>query len=413
MSDVKFILKHEKRADGKNAIYMISPFFVKEGYIKINLKFCADFQNSIAVFEKDFDTVNEKVLKSEPNYKSINFIISKARSRADEIIMKYQVLNKKLTKTLFRNEFIYGKSSSDESFFDYIEKKIKERRYDSKANKKLADQSLTQHFAFLSVLRKFKKKLLFSDLTEDLVFEFKTYLKNTNNKYGSKYENSSINNLIRKLRQYVMQAIKDGFVFENPFRNLSLNEKEEINIIALNTEEIKILIDLYNSGKLTLSQRDILKQYLFSCFTGLRLSDIKSLKNSDIKENILKLTAKKNRKNIEIPLSKFAVFLLNDNFYKNKNVSNVFVNHGHNKYYNQPLKKMLQKFTDIRKDITFHTARKTFATNYLNQNPEDYVTLADYLGDTLQQTLKTYAKIVTKTKADRISFLDNFIPEVI
>lgn len=66
------------------------------------------------------------------------------------------------------------------------------------------------------------------------------------------------------------------------------------------------------------------------------------------------------------------------------------------------------KTNDFTKKITFHTGRKTFATNYLNQNPEDYVTLSDYLGDTLEQTLKTYAKIVTKTKKDRIAFLDDF-----
>ena len=410
MSEIKIILKNEKRTDGKQVLYLRSPFFADTGYIKLNLKFIADHNTSIAIHREDFDSDAEKVLKSEPQFIFYNALISKAKGRANEIIFKYQALNKKITKNIFKNEFIFGTPASDDSFIDFVEKKIKERRYDTKSNLKLTDSSLKQHFAFLSILKRFRNDLKFSHLNEDLIFEFKQFLQNSKNKYKRKYKKSSINNLIRKFKQYVSQAFREGFIVQNPLINLKLMEKEDIKIIALNSNEIKDIISVYYSNEITNCQKDVLKQYLFSCFTGLRLSDIKQLKKNNLEDNQLKFTAKKNKKQIEIPLSKFAIEIIENNFYKEPG-DYLFVNHGHNKYYNFPLRKIIAQFTEIDKPITFHTGRKTFATNYLNQNPEDYVTLSDYLGDTLEQTLKTYAKIVTKTKEQRIKFLDDFIPE--
>ena len=96
--------------------------------------------------------------------------------------------------------------------------------------------------------------------------------------------------------------------------------------------------------------------FLFSCFTGLRISDVTNLTNDNIIENTLAFTA--------VKTSKFQRISLNDSAKKYLDPKLIFKSAYTGEYINRELKN-IAKICGIRKVITYHVARHTFATNFL------------------------------------------------
>ena len=62
----------------------------------------------------------------------------------------------------------------------------------------------------------------------------------------------------------------------------------------------------------------------------------------------------------------------------------------------------------IKKHVTFHTARHTFATLLLTEGADLYTT-SKLLGHTDISTTQIYAKIVDEKKQEAVSLLDNIL----
>lgn len=103
------------------------------------------------------------------------------------------------------------------------------------------------------------------------------------------------------------EAVRDGVIDKNPTTQLKKEEKKPLKRSGndrgfLEIEEVKQLVDT------PCNDEQIKKAFLFACFCGLRLSDIKDLKWEDIKKSaddsvaINKIQVK-TRQSITIPLS--------------------------------------------------------------------------------------------------------------
>lgn len=145
---------------------------------------------------------------------------------------------------------------------------------------------------------------------------------------------------------------------------------------ALTLDEMKQL-QVYPFERLT-HQRAV-DVFLFACHTGLRISDIFQVKKSMIKEKsgkfIMELKSQKTRERAEVPLSRFAVHILQKYAYNLKLYSAVKLN----KYLHEALQALPvfneyyvygPKNEDAPKYeiITLHTGRRTFITNLVNNN---------------------------------------------
>jgi site-specific recombinase XerD len=93
-----------------------------------------------------------------------------------------------------------------------------------------------------------------------------------------------------------------------------------------------------------------------SCFTGIRISDNLKLTENNFIENTIVLTMVKGKKFIRIPL--------NESAKKYIVPRTIFPGTFAPETINEELK-AIAKFLGIRKHITFHVARHTFATNFL------------------------------------------------
>lgn len=149
--------------------------------------------------------------------------------------------------------------------------------------------------------------------------------------------------------------------------------------------------------------------FLFSCFTGLRLSDIKTLKWGDVKEdeNGVKTIRKRMIKTggiVEFPMSENAVNLLPMS--RKKDGELVFASTYHTFIYNFWVRK-LAELAGIRKHLTFHCARHTFATMLITKGADLY-TVSKLLGHAEIKSTEVYAKVVKEVKMKAIDYLPKF-----
>jgi integrase len=137
------------------------------------------------------------------------------------------------------------------------------------------------------------------------------------------------------------------------------------------------------------------KAFLFSCYTGLRISDLKTLIWGDIQhgpDQIIK-RQKKTKEIVYIPLNKIAWGIINDGYLHNY-TETIFPLLEKVLYYTL---RTLAKRAGIEKKIGWHTARHTFAVLSLEAGAEIY-TVSKLLGHTDVKTTQVYAKATDKMK---------------
>lgn len=199
------------------------------------------------------------------------------------------------------------------------------------------------------------------------------------------------------------EAVRKGALKENPFNLLDRSEKikaPQSTREYLSIEEIKKLIAT------DCARPQIKMAYLFSVYCGLRISDIRALKWSNIvnedgqpKINII---IQKTKTPISIPLSGEAQKWLPEKG-ETKDDDKIFV---------LPASVNLSvgldnwaKKAGIKKHVTFHTARHTFATMMLTLGADLYTT-SKLLGHANVATTQIYAKIVDKKKIEAVNLVD-------
>lgn len=206
----------------------------------------------------------------------------------------------------------------------------------------------------------------------------KNISQNTKHQYFNKFR--AVLNLAYKrdlIKNYPLASIENKPQKEqNPRIFLSREEVEKL-------ENTKILPLPYTQRAYLDTYENIKKAFLFSCFCGLRYSDLKKITpNNVIKENgltFLKIDViKTKQKSLIIPMTAKALKYI-DNFAKLPNISAI----------DKKLKR-IAKICNINKNISFHTARHTFASNALI-NGANIVSIQKVLGHTDLKTTMIYA----------------------
>ncbi len=235
---------------------------------------------------------------------------------------------------------------------------------------------------------------------------FLSHSKNASKKDGTLLKNGGAHHHQSIFNGALNNAIREGLLKSNPMRAIRPNEKfhpSESVREYLTLEEVKTIMDT------PCPHNDVKRAFLFSCFTGLRLSDIRSLtwgsiiKSPDGNSLNIRITMKKTKRQLTIPLASEAINYLNERddindpiFILPIDASNIEIN----------LSKWM-KNANIDKHITFHCARHTFATMMLTLGTDIYTT-SKMLGHTNINTTAIYAKIVDKKKEEAINLVNNF-----
>ena len=145
-------------------------------------------------------------------------------------------------------------------------------------------------------------------------------------------------------------------------------------------------------------EKDVLKRAaIFSALTGLRHSDIQKLrwKEISLEDGMAKLhfTQKKTKAVEYMPISQQAFQLCGE---PRRPQQLVFEDLTDITWISRPLKKWVE-LAGIKKNITFHCFRHTFATLQLASGTDIY-TVSKMLGHTNVKTTEIYAKVIDEKK---------------
>ncbi|MDR0296067.1 MAG: site-specific integrase [Prevotellaceae bacterium] len=246
----------------------------------------------------------------------------------------------------------------------------------------------------------------FKHIDKSYCMGFIDYLRTTKNKNTCKllHENTQLTYL-KKFEAVINNAITDEIISLNPLKQIKRENKpqrKKANVEYLTIDEVNKLINTpYKTNQY------IKSAFLFSCFSGLRFSDIRALTWDKLQKDstggtLIKHTQKKTQEPDYLPVSNRAIQHLPDKGTANDS-DNVFKLPSCG-YVNMQLREW-SRLAGINKRVTFHVARHTAATLLLSLGVP-IETVSKILGHSDIQTTQIYAKVMDKNKRAAVDKLD-------
>jgi integrase len=244
-----------------------------------------------------------------------------------------------------------------------------------------------------------------SQITPQWVDGFQKYLLNVKKKKGEKdikLSPTTAYDYSKAIRMALRKAVHDNILIKNPAESIKGLPEPETDLIFLNVEEVQKLADTELGGDLGAEVR---RAFIFVCYTGLRISDIKSLKWGDIERNPLQIIKrqKKTQRTAYIPLKDTAWKLINDGNEHNPE-DKVFPYLSRGKAQTNSYLIKWAKNAGVNKPVGWHTARRTFATWEL-ENGADIYTVAKLLGHKNIKQVAKYAQATDKLRRNAVAAL--------
>lgn len=227
---------------------------------------------------------------------------------------------------------------------------------------------------------------------------------------GRHISNSTIELYLNIIHAIFNYAQRTDIIRNNPFDALSRNElrmKKSNNRAMLTKAELQRIATVDDSNLI-----NIKRAFLFACLTGLRLSDVRTLKWKDIAMTttntmfVTKLIVKTD-KWITIPLNRDAQKLVGQ---RRKETDYIFALPKSNSTIGCQLRK-LAKNACVNKKITFHVARHTFATCIM-QATNNINTTRELLGHSDIRTTQNYLHTTDEYLLQAVSALPKLRIEV-
>lgn len=239
------------------------------------------------------------------------------------------------------------------------------------------------------------KAMQVSQITERWVREFIDDL-------SVRCSQSTISQYITALKVFWAWAQKRNIVQGNPFDDIEV-KRDDKEREYLTLDELRRLID-------TPCAHPVRDAFLFSCLTGLRISDIERLRWGDVEEDgerrRIRFVQKKTKRHTYVELNAQTSELMGSRrkpndvvFFVGGKVPNITLNRNIGKWCAE---------AGIAKHITFHCARHTFATMLLTLDNSIYV-VSKLLGHSSVATTQIYAKIVDKKRQEAVDSIPQLL----
>jgi len=314
------------------------------------------------------------------------YIHSRPRTEMDkefnnEMLMKAEVIRGLRVQSIINEEFGFlDRHKKNADFLAYFEEKAKTK--DQKWEK-----------VYLHFKNFVKGKCSFGDVTVELCNKFREYLLNTKQlKHKDQYiSQNSAAGYFSTFRALLKIAHKEKLLRENLNEYLDAIDTTDVKKEYLTLDEVKQLAK-------TPCDIPVLKSAsLFSCLTGLRISDILKLDWSEIIPATdggycMRLRTEKTETETTLPISDEALELCGE-----RKTGKVFKGLEKN-MTQQPLKHWIES-AGITKHITYHCFRHTFATLQITLGTDIY-TVSKMLTHKNVTTTQIYADLVSAKKKE-------------
>lgn len=328
-------------------------------------------------------------------YEYLKLYLIPEKTKADKDANKQtlqlaEAIKAKRTVELHNEEYGFTTKRNNVRFYEFFRTLIEKNVDGTKRSRgNRSNWESTLHF-----LQEYDKRdVTFTDITPAWINGFKKHLAddakgsrgNLPLSQNSKYVYLSI------LRTSLHIAHQKGIIREDPSIGIRNFKKEEPGREYLTLDELRLLTQT------PCEYECVRRPFLFSCLTGLRVSDIRRLEWGDVQQQgtftRIIFRQKKTKGQEYLDINAQAVELMGERGADNEKV---FALPKGQAQTNEIIRRWVLR-AGIRKDISYHCSRHTFAVMMLDIGTDIY-TVSKLLGHRELATTQVYAKVLDKNK---------------
>jgi len=358
--------------------------------------------DDIILMDSEVNEINSKLASIQAEIINIEklFELTKEIYSAESVIEKYKAQKTGTTERTEHKEFL----------FDFIDRYIVDNSASRAPGSLTVYKSVKNHL--LNYQAATKEKIRFEKLDYGFFQRFQNFLigctkTDANGNVSPMLNNTTIAKALSTLKTLIGYARKHGIKINEGYRDFSI-KKEKLEVITLTQDEFNRLLQKdYSDNKKFDRVRDL---FCFSCATGLRVSDLEQLKREHIKGDEIRLTVKKTKRELTIPLNKISAGIL-DKYRELDRPLPLISSQKLNEYIkdvcqdaeiNEPIE--IVRFKGPKREaitypkyqlIHIHTGRKTFVTLSLEKGMSAEQVMA-ITGHTDYASFKRYVDVTKK-----------------
>ena len=229
------------------------------------------------------------------------------------------------------------------------------------------------------------------------------------------FKRITANGYLKTYSALLNHAIRDELIVRNPAKHISIDFEES-------KKDFLTLAELNRLEDTECPRRQIRNAFLFSCYTGLRLSDVINIKFSDIEEitsiNVkdftkfdvtnkqINIRMKKTKKFVIVPVIGNAMRIIEEQ-QKVQKGDHIFTV-PHKSWLGNKLKIWFAK-AGIEKNITFHSSRHTFVSLLISSGVDIYIISKLCGHSSVLITERSYANIIDSKRFGEMQKLSNIV----
>ena len=335
--------------------------------------------------------------RNDPDVDDYNMIIRSEVAKINEIFKEYRLRGRDLTIKQFMLE--YNTDMTKDDFINYLKNKAHWR----KKIEEIGTLTYDNHIRTYNKLKLFAAALPFKMFTEDWAQVFEAFLK----AQGMNANSRTMHH--KNVKTYMRLARKDSIAFIMPYDNFPLT-KIKGSWRPIYAEHLRLLYDFYKGEAITDKEKLVLRRFLFSCATGLRVSDLYRVKHDWLFNGILKFIPHKGRKKgdvQEIPLNNMAMEMFTDAL--EEKGEGLLMDDLSEQKSNDVLKIIGEKL-GIKEKLHHHVGRHTFITMVYSKT-KDLLAAKTFAGHAdIQQTM-TYTHFDRSKMKETMKPMDDMLKD--
>lgn len=335
-----------------------------------------------------WDSNQSKVRGNSQEARVINNHILQIRSRLFECYSILKQEGKFITPKVIKARF-FGTDDENKTLLQLVS-------YHNKSMSKILRQGTLKNYdtteTYLKkfLIKKYNSDIYLKQINYSFVIDFELYLQSING-----LNNNGLMKHMERLKKLLKLGLRLEWLDKDPSANYQLRfEKTERDFLS--QEELELLDGAELDKPTHQLVRDI---FIFACYTGLSYIDVKNLEPNNIIIGIdgskwISTQREKTSTPVRIPILDrpkeiICKYADNPKCVSMGKLLPVFSNQKMNQYIKEVAEKV-----KIKKNLSFHIARHTFATTITLSNGVPIETVSKLLGHTKIATTQIYARVV-------------------
>lgn len=368
-----FLNKNYKNKEGKYPLYLNLYIHNQRKRIPVEL----------SLKLKEWDQKKQLVLKSCEYSHDYNLILKDIESRINKIEIQFRLSSQVLTVDKCAELLKQPDLTID--FISFMENEMN--------LKSMENNSVKNHKSVLKKLKEYKSSILFADINEVFLQRYRKYLHQQ-----LKNQEVTIDSNIKVIKHYIKIAKKKGLIVNVDLEQIKIKQHRS-HRTNLTLSEVERLKEYYFSGFIKESHKRVLGYFIFNCMTGLRINDLLKLKREELNDEFFNFWNQKSKRQQVLMTNETCKKILeyDPELFTSKGMITP-------KTINETIKE-IASFLGIKKHLTCHIARHTFATNYLRRGGK-VENLKRLLAHSDIKTTMIYVHIVDDDVIKTMSILD-------